>query len=235
MPLDRAEPGRGRISGWAVSLGVHVGLGGLLALIQVAPAGAVGRWVEMVVTETPEPEAEPPKPAEPEKPKPEPRKVQVRVEPAEPDPVPPPPDLPPQSARRVHGLNPNSMVPGTNGGFSARVGTNLTTKAGPETMKPEEAAVSWAAASVAPKCPKPALTVPESIRKAGVHGSVEILLDVGADGRVADVRVVKPLHAEADVACVSAWESVRCAAGRLGESPVGVTGLPHTCTFRLVE
>ena len=85
------------------------------------------------------------------------------------------------------------------------------------------------------RSPKPALMVPESIRKAGVHGSVEVLLDVGADGKVGDVRVVKPLHAEADAACVSAWESVRCAAGRLGESPVGVTGLPHTCTFRLVE
>ncbi len=235
LPLDRPEPGRGRLSGWVLSLGVHAGLAALLALVQVAPAGAVGRWVEMVVTETPEPEPEASKPPEPEKQKPEPRKVQVQVEPTEPDPVPPPPDQPTQSVRRVQGLNPNSTMPGTNGGFSARVGTSLTTKAGPETMKPAEATVSWAAASVVPKCPKPALVVPESIRKAGVHGSVEILLDVGADGRPTDVRVVKPLHAEADAACVSAWESVRCASGRLGDVPVAVTGLPHTCTFRVVE
>jgi protein TonB len=237
LPLEGADRERSRAAGWLVSAAVHAGLAGLLLMIKVAPVEEVSRWVEMAVA-TPKPAPPPPEPEppKPEPPKPKPRRVAVPmpVTPPEPE-VAPPPDQPTQSLRRVQGLSSRSFVKGAGTGLTVRAGTSLTTKAGPETMGVEEAGVSWAAATAAPKCPKPALETPAAVKKAGLQGSVEVVLDVGADGRVGDVRVTRSLSPEADAACVAAWASVKCSAGKVGNDAVAVTGLPHTCTFRAVE
>ena len=237
LPLEGAEPERSRAAGWVVSAAVHGGLAVLLLMIKVAPVEEVSRWVEMAVSEA----KPPPPPPEPEPPKPEPPKptlrkvaVQMPVTPPEPDAA-PPPDTPTQSMRRVQGLSTTSFAKGSGSGLQQRAGTSLTTKAGPETKGIDEAKVSWAAATAAPKCPKPALETPAAVKKAAVQGSVEVLLDVGSDGRVSSVRVTRSLSAEADAACVTAWSSVKCTPGKVGADVVAVAGLPHTCTFRAVE
>ncbi len=237
LPLGSEDTSQGRASGWLVSLVVHLGIAGCLALVQVAPPQAVRRWVEMVVTETPEAEPEPPPPPpEPELPKPPrpPKVVEYTAEPTLPDPV-APPDTPTQSVRRVQGLNSASFLPGSGSGVAARAGTSLTVKATEETMTREEATVSWAAATSPPRCPRPALEAPATVKKAGIQGSVEVLLDVGADGKIDAARVTRPLHPDADAACLAAWSAVRCTPGKVGNDAVGVAGLPHTCTFRAVE
>lgn len=236
LPLATEEGGRGRVSGWVVSVVVHVGLALLLLAVRAAPPQAVRQWVEMAVAEAPPPEAEPPPPPpEPDKPKPKPRKVDFTPEPVPTDPTPPPPDTPTQSVRRVQGLNSASFAPGSGSGLQVRAGTSLGVKATKETLTTEEAKVSWAAASTPPKCPRPALEAPASVKKAGLQGSVELLLDIGLDGRVESVRVTRPLHPDADAACVAAWSGVRCTPGRVGDAPVAIAGLPHSCTFRVVE
>lgn len=235
LPLEGGGRERSRAAGWVVSVGVHVLLGSMLLALKVAPVDQVKRWVEMAVTETPPKPPPAPEPPKPEAPKPKPRKTAVHlpVTPPEPD-VAPPPDQPTQSLRRVQGLSQTSFVKGAGTGLSARAGTSLTVKAGAETMAVEEAAVSWAAASVAPRCPKPVLETPPSVKKAGLQGSVEVMMDVGSDGLVSGVRVTRTLSAEADAACVAAWSSVKCTAGKQGDAAVAVTGLPHTCTFKVL-
>ena len=235
LPLSGAEPAQGRLSGLVISVGLHVVVGALLLTLKIAPVEELKEWVEMRVAATPPPPPPPPPAPEPEKAKP--RKVAVALPrtPPEPDPTPPPPEAPTQAVRRVQGLNANSFLPGGNSGLSVRAGTSLSTKAGPESMGVDEAGISWAAASVAPRCPKPALETPKGVKAAGIQGKVELLLDVGVDGAVTSVVVTRSLSADADAACVAAWQGVRCTPGKRGEDRVAITGLPHSCTFKVIE
>lgn len=232
LPLSGAEPERGRLSGAAISVILHVAIGAFLLTLQIAPVEKLTQWAEMTVAPPP-PEAPQPPPPEPEKPKP--RKLSVPLPNTPPDPTPPPPDAPTQAVRRVQGLNTNSFLPGGNSGLSVRAGTSLSTKAGSETMGLDEAAISWAAASAAPKCPRPALETPKSVKASGLQGKVELLLEVGSDGSVSSVVVTRSLSPDADAACVAAWKSVRCTPGKRGDERVAVTGLPHSCTFKVIE
>lgn len=236
LPLSGAEPDRGRFSGVVISVALHVLVGALLLTLKIAPVEDLKQWVEMTVAAPPPPPPPPPPVPEPEKPQPRKAAVALPRTPVEPDPTPPPPpDGPTQAVRRVQGLNTSSFLPGGNSGLSVRAGTSLSTKAGSETMGVEEAAISWAAASAAPRCAKPALETPKSVKAAGLQGKVELLLDVGAEGTVTSVSVTKSLSPDADAACVAAWNGVRCTPGKRGDAKVAITGLPHSCTFKVIE
>lgn len=229
------ENGRGRWSGALLSFLLHGAAAGALLALQVPEAAAVKQWVEMAVTEPKEPPKPPPPPPEPPKPPPKPRVVQHSREVPPPEPTPPPPDVPTQSLHRVQGLSSTSFMPGSGTGLAVRAGTTLSAPATEETIGIEQAAVAWSAASVAPKCPKPFVAVPPAFKSSGVEGSVEVMLDIGIDGTVEAATVSRSLAPDADAACLAAWQTIRCKPAKQGDSIVAVTGLPHTCTFRVIE
>lgn len=230
------ESGKWRWSGAFLSLLLHASAAAALLALQVPEAAAVRRWMEMAVTEPrEEPARQPPPPPEAPSPASKPRAVQHSREVMPPELTPPPPDLPTQSLHRVQGLSSSSFLPGTGTGLAVRAGTTLSAPATDETVGVDQASVPWSAASVAPKCPKPHVEVPPSFKAAGVEGSVEIMLDIDADGQVVGAKVSRPLSPDADAACLSAWRASRCKPARQGESRVAVTGLSHTCTFRVIE
>lgn len=93
---------------------------------------------------------------------------------------------------------------------------------------------TFATVAERPKCKRPPLAVPESVRIARVEGTVEITFDVSADGAVENLRVQRGLTADAEAACVTAWATTRCRPGTDGVNPVRVTDVPFTCTFKAI-
>jgi len=195
-----------------------------------------------VVAPPPPPEAPPPPPPPP--PPPEPKKPPAtRAAPVpfqETTAAPPPEAAPPPTnrpVRRVTGLSATSFAPGSGSGLQVNAGTTLAGASGSERMTLDEAAVAvpFAAVTTQPRCPRPALTVPDAVREAGIEGTVRVVFDVAADGRVRDVRLTGGLHPDADAACVAAWAAVRCRPGQQGDTPVTVTQMPYLCTFKAVE
>ena len=79
------------------------------------------------------------------------------------------------------------------------------------------------------------MQVPDSLIEAEITGSVHIAFDVLNSGTVRNVRVVRPLHPDADAACIAAWSSVRCKPGKQAGDPVTVTNMPYICTFKAID
>jgi protein TonB len=186
----------------------------------------------------------PPLPSEPapevapeplDEPKPEPRKAPEP--PPTPAPVasapPPPAQAEPLPRRVVQGLSASSFAPGSGTGVAVRAGNTLSAAAVGHGA-PLDAIPTYAAAVERPKCKKPSLKIPDSVRRDRVEGLVGITFDVAADGRVSNVRVTDPLSPDADAACVSAWSGTTCKPGTDGSAAVAVTDVPFTCRFEAI-
>jgi len=138
--------------------------------------------------------------------------------------------------RKLQGLSANSFSGLDGAGFSVRAGTSLNTKATEETMTIEETKlVSYATVTTRPRCKKPPLVVPDAVVEAGIEGTVRVSMDLDSDGKVFQVRVVRSLSPEADAACVQAWTAAKCKPARQEGGTVGVTGMPHKCTYRAMD
>lgn len=233
-----------------LSIGVHVVFAALLMLKPEA-AKKAATWVEMTVVEAkpppppPPPEPEPPKP-EPEKKKAPPKAVKFEdIPPRQPE-APPPPDAPPppkeRVVRRVQGLSANSFAPGANTGLSVRAGNTTAMAAGKDTMGLDEATGPYVSKpyTAVTNPPKPvskpaAVDVPDEARKAGVEGVVEVKLDIGPEGNVLRVLVVKDLGHGTGDACAAAWRKSRWKPAMEGGVPIAVLGYPQICTIRREE
>lgn len=241
--LGKAERRWSRAAGWLASLAAHT----LVLVLALQASGSRGEdeehWIEMELTQRPPPEAE--AEAEPE-PEPPPPPEPVPFEDTVPEPLPQDaladaelPD-PPPPVRRVQGLSASSFAEGSSTGIQLRAGNSLAIAAEESGMTLDEAEqtgepVAYSVVTTAPRCRKPKLDVPTSVRADGVEGTVSLLLDIGADGSVLDVDVVRGLTPDADAACVAAWQRARCRPGRQGQTPVAVLDLPHSCTFKALR
>jgi periplasmic protein TonB len=218
----------GLVEAFAVvsSLAVHGGLAlafGDPPAREPAPVFVAAKVIPPRPPLPPEPvvEAAPPPP-----PKPEPKKaaeIAAPPAPASPETVAP--------RRVVQGLSASSFAPGS--GVAVRAGNTLSVAAeGPGAAL--DAIPSFAAAVERPKCRRPPLSIPDSVRRDRVEGLVGILFDVGADGRVSNVRVTDSLTPDADAACVSAWSGTHCKPGTDGTVAVPVADMPFTCRFEAI-
>jgi TonB family protein len=231
LPLGQEQ--RGQLRPLTISVGLHVLVAlGLLAL-KVPEVTRPAAWVEMVVAPAPVPEAPAPEP-----PPPVPTRVAVAAavpirpqEALEPVAVP----EPTPALRRVHGLSSSSFAQGSGTALSVRAGNSRGVGATDEIMGLEEAGVAWTAVTAMPKCKKPDMSAPDSVRAAGIEGTVEVLLDVDENGVVVSGVVVESLSAEADAACLAAWKKTRCDAARMAEAPVAVREVPFRCTFQALD
>jgi len=199
----------------------------------------VDEWVTMTVLAPPPPPEQPPEPPPMAKPKPKkrkPKKVKAEHTADKPPPEAEAGETPDQKeVRRVQGLSATSFSTGGSGGFNVRAGTSLGIAATEDTMSLDEAsnAVAFGAVAQRPKCRKPVVSAPPSAVEDEVEGTVKVLFDVDAEGKVVHVRVTDSLRPDLDRHCISAWSAVRCKPGRLlDDSPVMVTDMRYLCTYK---
>lgn len=238
-----------RASAGILSVLVHVAGAGVLVLKPEA-AQKAATWVEMTVVEPkpppppppPEPE-KPPEPPKPEKKKVAPKEIKFEeIKPPEPQPAPEAAPPPERVVRRVQGLSASSFAAGGTTGLTVRAGNTTTVAAGPETMSLDEAKGPWvprpySSVTEAPKLKwqPPALVVPDEAKQAKAQGVVEVKLDVGPDGSVLKVVVVKDLGFGTGAACVDAWRQSKWKPGEVDGQAVAVAGIPKICTIRPEE
>ena len=97
-------------------------------------------------------------------------------------------------------------------------------------------AISYAAATTQPRLKKrPPRDIPQSVIDAGVEGSVKIVIDISAEGKVTAGRIVRPLHPDADVACIRSWKKAIFRPAKQGDSPVAVQNFPRRCHFKALN
>ena len=88
-------------------------------------------------------------------------------------------------------------------------------------------------ATVQPRLKKrPPLEIPESIIEQEIEGSVKITIDIDEVGLVADLRIIKSLHPDADAACLRSWKQATFHPAKQGETPVKVVNFPRRCRFK---
>jgi protein TonB len=92
------------------------------------------------------------------------------------------------------------------------------------------------AAVVKPKrLAEPRLEYPPALKARGIEGDVAVLIRIGADGAVGDVRIVKSSGvAELDAAAREAAAAERFAPATRDGTPIEYT-LKYTYRFRIVE
>lgn len=236
-PFGEASPRRP----WVVPLGlglsalVHAGLAGWVVL-QPQRVAQAAMWVEMAVTQPPPPPP-PPEPPPPEPPpEPPPRAERVKFEEIQPTPEAPPEATPPPARRvvKMQGINANSFAPGSGTALDVRAGTTVATRATDATLSLDEAAAArpYASVTTPPRVRVRAqLEVPAEAVKNEVEGEIRVSLDVGADGKVVEVRVLSDLGFGTGEACAAAWRRSRFVAATLDGAPVAVTGMPQLCTI----
>jgi len=236
-----------------------VGAGGLG---EPRPAGprperVVVRIVEPV-TVAPKPAPEQARRIEPKpEPKPEPERIARPVAPAPipPDPIEPRPPVERQAPpRRVVGLSLESTVTAGSGPSFAvgntRMGETGEVAAAPRDVRPiggapaaaegSNAAAEFVPTGGAPivkprRLAEPKLDYPPALKAQGVEGDVAVLIRIGADGSVGDVRIVKSSGVkELDAAARSAAERERFSPAIRDGAPIEYT-LKYTYRFRIVE
>lgn len=224
-----------------LSLLGHALVGGSISSVEPRPRKEPV-WAEMmVVTPPPPPEPVVPEPEpepEPERPKPPPPKEAIPFEDTRdvPPPDAPPPDRKPVR-QLVQGLSNTSFVEGTRTGLTVNAGNTTAARASKERLPVEDVGpyeqVAYEQVTTSPRIARrPLLQVPDSLKEANISGSVGVELTIDGEGRVLSVRVVAPLHPDADAACVRDVKSLsRWAPGTRDGSPVTVTGVPFKCTY----
>ncbi len=228
----------------SLSLCAHVGLFGGLGNAARRHVDERQRILQVAVVSKPLPAPDPaPLPPAP-KPKPKPpapKLVDLTKAPPPAIKEAPPPPTPsnepaPEPARPVFGVSMRSTVgPGAGTGFAVRVGNTL--------MKEPEAEYTPPEAVKAYK-PVPLHQITKLPRKRGectaayparaeelrIEGQVKLEVDVGADGVVGEVRVVRGLGHGLDEAAVEALKRCRFAPGEVAGQAVP-TRIPYTYTF----
>lgn len=197
----------------------------------------------IVPPELPPPPPPAPTPPPPPEPAPAAPTPAPRPQPAEAPPPPsaePPPPEPPQAEptprRIVQGLSASSFAPGSGSGLAVRAGNSVGVAAqGAGASLDAIPLPDFGSVAERPKCQRPPLSIPDSVRRDQIEGVVAIEFDVSADGTVRNVRVVRGLSTEADAACVEAWQSVRCRPGSDGAQPVAVQSMPSTCRYEAIR
>ncbi len=233
----------------AVSVAVHVVLALLLARNPTLVKKAA-TWVEVQVRAAPPPPVEPPPPSVEPPPKREPKRAPPKSVAFEdtvaPEDAPPPQEAaaaepsPQPQLRRVQGLSASSFAPGAGTGLSVRAGNSTAVRAegagldldaanGPFLTRPASAV----AVQPRVKWEPTGLEVPDAARDARVEGTVEVVLDLDAEGRVARVAVVRDLGYGTGDACVDAWRRSVWRPGEHNGQPVAVTGIRKHCTIRI--
>ena len=79
------------------------------------------------------------------------------------------------------------------------------------------------------------MEVPKEAQEAEVEGEVRVSFDVGEDGAVLRVRVVRDLGFGTGEACAAAWKLARCVPAKQDGVAVAVTGVPQACTVRIEQ
>lgn len=158
------------------------------------------------------------------------------------EPIVPPvvtPDLAAKPARRVvQGLHQNSFASGSGTGVQVRAGNSTTVAAEGSGMSADEAtaARSYASVTTPPVSrARPMMEVPKAAQEAGVEGEVRVSIDIGVEGNVTAVRVLRDLGHGTGDACAAAWRQARFIPGKQDDQPVAVTGLPQVCTVRIEQ
>lgn len=194
-----------------VSLAVHAALVGVAVVVSASVAAQhVRRRVKLTFYDTPEPEkqapqAEPPPAQAPAAPPPPPRRVFVRKMAPPPD-LPPPPE--PQEAAPTEPLlvapaectDPNgcNQNPGAPGGVEGGTGVPGGVPGGTGTV-PAKAPERPRPMYLSPEMTRPRLLsgdqprYTEQARRARVEGDVTVRIEVGADGRVGEIRILSGL------------------------------------------
>jgi protein TonB len=235
-----------------------VGIGGFAAprIAAPMPERVVVRMIDPVVLP---PIPEPPRVAAPEPapaPTTEPRRVARAVEPRElpADPVQQPPVETKAPPRRVVGLSLESTVTAGNGPAFAvgntRMGETGEKAADPRAVRPTggapaagkgsnqvaEFVPTGGVAVVKPRrLAEPRLDYPAALKAQGIEGDVAVLIHIGADGAVHDVRIVKSSGVEElDAAARAAAERERFSAATRDGAPIEYT-LKYTYRFRIVQ
>jgi periplasmic protein TonB len=257
--------GGARRAALIVAAGVSVHVAIAAALVAVGGFGAphpvaskpervVVRMVEPVPA-VPLPEPEAAKRIEPE---PKPKRIARAVAPAPipPDPIetPRPPVEPPTTPRRVVGLSLESTVTAGSGPAFA-IGNTRTGETGDKAAEPADvrpmggspaaAKGSNAAADFVPtgdaavvkprRLAEPRLDYPAALKAQGIEGDVAVLIRIGADGAVGDVRIVKSSGVqELDAAARAAAQRERFSPATRDGEAIEYT-LKYTYRFRIVE
>lgn len=239
LPFERTPTWARVLRGGSLGASVLFHLALALFALQERPKDETREsWMEMMVVQKPPPPPPPPPPPAPEPPKPKPKAVEFKDTVKQPTPT---PEAPPPEARRVvkmQGLSSSSFAPGSGTGLSVRAGTTVATAATSETMSIDEAskAIPYSAATSQPVLRfRPPLEVPDELKANGVEGSVEVVLDIDADGKVSRVTLAKGLGYGADEACIKAWQTAKFKPAKQGDTPVPVTNMPQRCTFKAIE
>ena len=226
-----------RVLVFPVSIGLHV-LAAIFILRQAAQAKVVDQWIEMAVVAPPPPPEPPPEPPKPEPPKPRPAPKPVDFK----DTIPesrvkeaPPPE---RVVRKIQGLSASSFAVGAGTGVSVRAGTTTAVAATEEVMGLDEAngAVPVSIVTTQPRnCSKPSVIVPKEAIDNNIEGTLQMSLDLDANGSVSAVRLVGHMGYGIDEACIAAARQIRCKPARQGGEPVPVTGYPHRCTIKAID
>ena len=158
------------------------------------------------------------------------------------EPIVPPvvtPDLGAKPARRVvQGLHQSSFANGSGTGLQVRAGNSTRVAAEGSGMSADEAtaARSYASVTTPPVSrARPMMEVPKAAQEAGVEGEVRVSIDIGVEGNVTAVRVLRDLGHGTGDACAAAWRQARFTPGKQDGQPVAVTGLPQVCTVRIEQ
>ena len=196
------------LSGAAIAIALHVGLGAAMLVINPARFRAETPIEIDVEDRLPPPEIKPATP-EPPPPPPEPRpRLAVHRAPA-PAPAPPPPnEAPPKAAEAappVFGVTMSSVVSGPGEGMAVPVGNTLMTKPG-KTARPGDGTPA-AAAEPRPFSPVAEMYIaqypeklfevnsddiyPPDAKRMGLEGVVRFKIGIDEKGRVAEVKIVE--------------------------------------------
>ena len=150
-----------------------------------------------------------------------------------------PPVAEPRPVRRLtQGLSASSFAVGSGTGLEVRAGNSTGVAASGAGLSLDQANAPRSLASVTtpPTCSRrPMMEVPKEAQEAEVEGEVRVSFDVGEDGAVLRVRVVRDLGFGTGEACAAAWKLARCVPAKQDGVAVAVTGVPQACTVRIEQ
>ncbi len=142
--------------------------------------------------------------------------------------------------RRIQGLSARSFAQGSGTGISVRAGTTTGVAASDDIMTITQAdtfqGLPITAVTTQPRnCSRPPVSVPQEAIDNQVEGTLRMLLELDAHGRVTSVSFTNHLGYGTEGACREAALKIRCRPARQGDTAVAVTGMPHRCTIKALD